>query len=369
MVNSISEMQEALRHTPEYGQGLDVWIEGWGFDESKLAEHRSPTRDDLDQVSTTQPIFLYRSDCHSSVGNSRALELAGIDEHTPDPAGGKIEKDYYVADEVAAPLEIEKSDRLRVAGLKVFMDGSISGETALMKDAFPSGKKGVALTSEDRLREIIAYARENKLQVAVHAMGDAAIQRVIDVCQDLDPWLEGQPSVRIEHASLLSDSMLKELKGATIGLAVSTQPIFFFAEEDFYRQFLSADQLKMAYRIKSLDKENILFSLSSDAPCTPWAEPDSPFYGIYAAVTRHTAAGGFINEDEGIPVVWAILAYTRDAAKMGGFVNNGTLTPGKDADFVILDRDIFSQKAEDLAKVKPASTWIGGEKVWSQEKK
>lgn len=213
MVNSISEMQEALRHTPEYGQGLDVWIEGWGFDESKLAEHRSPTRDDLDQVSTTQPIFLYRSDCHSSVGNSRALELAGIDEHTPDPAGGKIEKDasgrptgfirevavsqlliraksalsyendvanlvkssshylenglvaigemmgrlhpyatlslyqdackqgfkpksaiYYVADEVAGPLEIEKSDRLRVAGLKVFMDGSISGETALMKE-------------------------------------------------------------------------------------------------------------------------------------------------------------------------------------------------------------------------------------------
>ncbi|KNE30120.1 amidohydrolase [Lactobacillus delbrueckii subsp. indicus] len=200
-------------------------------------------------------------------------------------------------------------------------------------------------------------------------MGDAAIQRVIDVCQDLDPWLERQPSVRIEHASLLSDSMLKELKGAKIGLAVSTQPIFFFAEEDSYRQFLSADQLKMAYRIKSLDKENILFSLSSDAPCTPWAEPDCPFYGIYAAVTRHTAAGGFINEDEGIPVVRAILAYIRDAAKMGGFVNNGTLTPGKDADFVILDRDIFSQKSEDLAKVKPASTWIGGEMVWSQKKK
>lgn len=238
MVNSISEMQEALRHTPEYGQGPDVWIEGWGFDESKLAEHRSPTRDDLDQVSTTQPIFLYRSDCHSSVGNSRALELSGIDEHTPEPAGGKIEKDA-------------------------------SGR--------PTG-----------------FMRE---------------------------------------------------------VAVS--------------QLLIRAKSALSYE----DKENILFSLSSDAPCTPWAEPDSPFYGIYAAVTRHTAAGGFINEDEGIPVVRAILAYTRDAAKMGGFVNNGTLTPGKDADFVILDRDIFSQKLEDLAKVKPASTWIGGEKVWSQKKK
>ncbi|GHN44222.1 hypothetical protein [Lactobacillus delbrueckii] len=78
-------------------------------------------------------------------------------------------------------------------------------------------------------------------------MGGAAIQRVIDVCQDLDPWLEGQPSVRIEYTSLLSNSMLKELKGAKIGLAVSTQPIFFFGKEDSYRQFLSADQLKMAY--------------------------------------------------------------------------------------------------------------------------
>lgn len=91
-VNSIKEMQEALRNSPAYGQGEDGWIEGWGFDETKLAEHRSPNRDDLDAVSTTQPIFIYRSDCHSSVGNSKALELAGIDENTPDPVGGKIER-------------------------------------------------------------------------------------------------------------------------------------------------------------------------------------------------------------------------------------------------------------------------------------
>ena len=91
-VNSIKEMQEALRNSPVYGQGAGVWIEGWGFDETKLAEHRSPNRDDLDAVSTTQPIFIYRSDCHSSVGNSKALELAGIDENTPDPVGGKIER-------------------------------------------------------------------------------------------------------------------------------------------------------------------------------------------------------------------------------------------------------------------------------------
>lgn len=83
-------MKAALKKSPAYGQGPAVWIEGWGFDESKLAEHRSPTVDDLDEVSTTQPIFIYRSDCHSSVGNSKALTLAGIDANTPNPVGGTI---------------------------------------------------------------------------------------------------------------------------------------------------------------------------------------------------------------------------------------------------------------------------------------
>lgn len=82
-VNSIQEMIAALKASPQYGQGPDVWIEGWGFDETKLAEHRAPTVDDLDQVTTEQPIFIYRSDCHSSVGNSKALALAGIDQNTP----------------------------------------------------------------------------------------------------------------------------------------------------------------------------------------------------------------------------------------------------------------------------------------------
>lgn len=220
-VNSIKEMQEALRNSPAYGQGEDVWIEGWGFDETKLAEHRSPNRDDLDAVSTTQPIFIYRSDCHSSVGNSKALELAGIDENTPDPVGGKIERFadgrptgfmrevaasqlliraksaqsyendvanmvnssehylkegivaigemmgrmkpytslklyqdavkqgfgpkasiYYVFDEIDPQVGLQPSgdEKLRVAGIKVFMDGSISGETAYNTDPFPSEK-------------------------------------------------------------------------------------------------------------------------------------------------------------------------------------------------------------------------------------
>lgn len=320
-VNSIAEMQEAFRQSPSYGQGPDTWIEGWGFDETKLAEHRSPNRDDLDAVSTDQPIFIYRSDCHSSVGNSKTLELAGIDENTPDPVGGKIERFadgrptgfmrevaatqlliraksaqsyqtdltnmvnssqhylanglvaigemmgrmkpyttlklyqdsvkegfapkasiYYVFDELDPDQSLKPSgdQQLRVAGIKVFMDGSISGETAFNKEPYPSGKMGVSLTSVAKLQKAVAFAQQNKLQIAIHAMGNAAIQRVIDVTKDLQPWLDEMPSVRIEHASLMTDEMFKEIDASPMNYALVTQPIFYFAEDESYRNYLSS---------------------------------------------------------------------------------------------------------------------------------
>lgn len=92
-VNSIEEMIAALKRHPNVGKGPDAWIQGWGYDESKLAEHRTPTRHDLDKVSDTQPVYVLRSDCHSAICNTRALELAGITKDTPDPEGGRFGRD------------------------------------------------------------------------------------------------------------------------------------------------------------------------------------------------------------------------------------------------------------------------------------
>lgn len=442
-VNSIKEMQEALRNSPAYGQGEDVWIEGWGFDETKLAEHRSPNRDDLDAVSTTQPIFIYRSDCHSSVGNSKALELAGIDENTPDPVDGKIERFadgrptgfmrevaasqlliraksaqsyendvanmvnssehylkegivaigemmgrmkpytlklyqdavkqgfgpkasiYYVFDEIDPQVGLQPSgdEKLCVAGIKVFMDGSISGETAYNTDPYPSGKMGVSLTSVEKLKRAVKMARDNKLQLAVHAMGDKAIQTVIDVTKEMEPWLTTMPSVRIEHASLMTDQMFAEIANSKMNYALVTQPIFFFAEDESYRHYLSPAQFKLAYRVKTMLNSQAMLGLSSDAPCTPWAEPDSPFYSIYAAVTRKAANDDIVNAEEAITVPQAILGYTRDGAKIGGFDDNGTLEVGKAADFVILNDDIFTVAHSELKNIHVNETWMAGKRV------
>ncbi|AQW21511.1 amidohydrolase [Lentilactobacillus curieae] len=446
-VNSIEEMKAALKNSPAFGKGPNTWIEGWGFDETKLAEHRSPNRDDLDQISTEQPIFIYRSDCHSSVGNSKALELAGIDENTPDPKGGFIEhfsdgrptgfmrevaasqlliqaksaqsyetdvtnmvnssthylengivaigemmgrkqpydtlklyedsvakgfkpksSIYYVFSEIRdQQVDATEGDQLRIAGVKVFMDGSISGETAFNFDKYPSGNTGVALTTPERLAEAVAYAKQHNLQLAVHAMGDAAIQRVIDVTKDIEPWLaDGIPSVRIEHASLMTDDMLNQVKDAKMNYALVTQPIFYFTEDESYRQFLNSKQFKTAYRLKSMIDSTAVTALSSDAPCTPWAEPDSPFYSIYAAVTRKAANDDIVNPEEAISVLDAVHGYTDFAAQVGSFEHNGRLLPGFDADFVILTDDIFTVPEEQIKDIRVEQTWMAGNKVYSK---
>ncbi len=91
-VLSVDALLAALRTHPNLGRGNHLWIEGFGFDESKYPEGRKPTARDLDAVSATQPILLRRCDGHTAVCNSRALELAGITRDTPDPAGGRFER-------------------------------------------------------------------------------------------------------------------------------------------------------------------------------------------------------------------------------------------------------------------------------------
>ncbi len=92
LVNSIEEMVDALLAS-EAARSGEGWIEGWGYDETLLAEGRAPTRADLDRVSADRPVVVRRSDCHSCAVNSAALRLAGITRDTPDPEGAAIGRD------------------------------------------------------------------------------------------------------------------------------------------------------------------------------------------------------------------------------------------------------------------------------------
>jgi len=92
VARSIEELIAAIKEEAKTKKPGE-WIQGWGYDEEKFAEHRAPNRWDLDKASTDHPIELLRSCSHVRSVNSKALELAGITKETPDPSGGEIDRD------------------------------------------------------------------------------------------------------------------------------------------------------------------------------------------------------------------------------------------------------------------------------------
>ena len=452
-VTNIPEMIAALRKHPNAGRSAaDAWIEGWGYDESKLAERRTPTARDLDEVSTTQPVYVTRSDFHSAVCNTRALQIAGITSATPDPEGGRFGRDsrgnpnglllelgavnavrrvraiesfddrvaairatsdhflergivavsdmrastspfddldvyrkaaergfapqallYFAWADLERNLPPDLTDEQRhgdvkFAGIKLFADGSISGRTAWMREPFAgSNEFGMSTLTAESMRSACEWARRNAVQVAVHAMGDRALDTVIDFFAAEDPWMAaGVPSVRLEHATVLSDAHLARLAASRMRFGVATQIIFSFAEYDSYVHHLTPVQFEQAYRLKTWFRAIDRLGLSSDAPATPWADPDNVFVSLQAAVTRTAYNGQRFGPDQALTVPQAVLLYTSRAATVAAYEGLGRIAPGYDGSFVVIDRDIFSIEPSRIRDTRIAETWIRGERVFQR---
>jgi predicted amidohydrolase YtcJ len=452
VVNDIPDMIEALKTHPSFGKGPNDWIEGWGYDESKLAERRTPTTEDLDKVSTTQPVYVLRSDCHSGICNTRALEIAGVTRETPDPEGARFGRyengePNGVLEELAAndvvlrarsvqdyearvagiastgahfaergivavtdlmarawpyddlriyrdaerrglaqqaalyftwsglkerPIpdltDEERTGRVKFAGLKLFADGSISGCTAWMNQPYRTAGHGYSTLADEDLLASYEWARRNKVQVSVHAMGDRALERIVDFFAGKEPWMGDEvPSVRLDHASLLDDELMRRMNGSTMTFGVATQIIFFFAEHESYVENLTGEQYQRAYPIRSFYEHLDRVGLSSDAPATTWADPDNVFVSIQAAVTRKAYNGADIVPEQAVTVPQAVLLYTARAATVAPFEGSlGRIAPGFEASFIVLDRDIFTVDANAIDQTVVEQTWIRGRKVFER---
>jgi predicted amidohydrolase YtcJ len=449
-VNSLAGLLDKLRSHPSLGRGDDAWIQGFGYDESKYPEGRGPTADDLDHVSSTQPVLVLRCDGHSSACNHRALELAGITHDTPDPPGARYGRDgdgrlngllieSNATDAVAAAMPVpeegqqlrnlarlnehfvergivavgdllatmipapvrtfraaekaglqvqcalyygwpsvrddrlpdltddERTGRMKIAGLKLFMDGAYSNRTAWTEDEYPGSRDhGMHTLTDDDLRDAVAWARRNHIQVAVHAMGDRALNHVLDMLADEEPWMGALPSIRLEHATLVSRAMIDRMNAARMSFAVVSHSIFLFAEYDSYEGNLSPKQFEIAYPIRSFYQHVPLTALSSDSPTTAWADADNVFVSIRAAVLRRAYNGADIGQPEAITVPQALLLYTGRARLIAPLDGIGLIEKGYDGSFVVLDRDIFTVDPDEIDQVQVAETWIRGEQVYAR---
>ena len=416
------------------------WITARGFNDAAWENGKFPTKSDLDKVTKVKPIFIIHTSAHSAVANTKALELASVDLHTPVPEGGEMQigedghpngvfsetalgliaphlpayskeelkimvssarEEMYrygitaATDPAVDPLLLEayremNSDQtlgfrlnvipillpdgsedpfpvpdffdspfLKLNAVKFFSDGGLSNKTAALKRAYKnSDDYGILRLKKNSYLRLSRAAMEKGLGIATHAIGDLAIDFVIDVYKELQDSFPGLIK-RIEHLGLPDAKNLEAM--AAYHIAASMQSIFIYELGRNFRKYLDEDYLNRCYPVKSVLRHGILLALSSDAPVV---QDFNPFKGLEAAVTRKDRDGNTIAAAEAITVEEGLTAYTSHAARISDRGDFGILEEGKLADIILLNSNPLNTPADQLSKISVEKTFIGGELVW-----
>ena len=225
--------------------------------------------------------------------------------------------------------------RFSIEGVKLFADGSLGARTAFLREPYSDdpGNRGKKLLSS---RDIEAIAREvifrKKLRIAIHAIGDAALDEVIDVLEKLDP----QHMARVEHASIAHDSQIDKL--ARLLVYVVIQPRFRLS--DWWIDKRLGDRARLAYRFRTMADKDVRLAVSSDAP----VERFEPWETFRAAIGD--CGGRPCEYGESLDPRTVIRLYTIGAAKATGLLTRhmGSLTPGSVAVLSYTPSDPLSHK-------------------------
>lgn len=261
--------------------------------------------------------------------------------------------------DVTLPLpERFVSDFLRVDTVKLIGDGGLSGATAALRAPYRhlaggDGCCGLLRLDADGLVELSADAVAAGLRLAVHAIGDAAIDACLDAFERLGPM---RLAPRIEHLGLPDAAQLARARA--LGVVAVPQPIFVKSLGVNFRAYLPGAMLSRAYPLRSMLEAGLVTALSSDAPVVA---DERPLLGIASAVLRCDDEGVVIAPEQAVDAETALRGYTLGGALASGDDGNrGRLGVGMWADLAVLSEDPLAVAPERLPLLDVWSTWVGG---------
>jgi predicted amidohydrolase YtcJ len=257
------------------------------------------------------------------------------------------------------------SDWLRIGPVKLFADGALGSRTAHMLEPYTDQDeyRGVATMQPDELEEAMRQAADAELDLAVHAIGDAAVRSALDAfARARASYVPVQRRMlRIEHAQLIHPDDVPRF--AALGVIASMQPIHAVAD------WRTADahwgeRSQYGYAWCDVLRSGAVLAFGTDAP----VESIEPLRTLYAATTRLDPQGnppGGWYPNQKLSLSEAVHAYTAaPAAAERALPRRGTLSAGKDADLVVLSPDPFALDPATLLHTQVALTMVGGRIVF-----
>lgn len=258
-------------------------------------------------------------------------------------------------------------DKLRMGGVKLYLDGALGSRGAWLKAPYADAPKerGLPLLTPAALRNKMVRASMDGFQVAVHAIGDAANSEALDAIADMGADFTGDRRWRIEHAQVVAPGDIERF--ARLQVIASMQPVHQTSDRTMAEARLDPPRLTGAYAWRSMERAGVRLAFGSDLP----VESGEPFAGLAAAISRTGPDGqpfGGWRAEEAVSRETALDGFTRSAA-YAAFAEDriGTLMPGMRADFVLVDGDPLLASASELRAMRVKETWIGGQRRFARQ--
>jgi predicted amidohydrolase YtcJ len=255
-------------------------------------------------------------------------------------------------------------DLLRVIGLKFALDGGVGPRTALMYEPFldQPDNTGTQLIPTEVLRRMTLRGHEAGFQIAIHAIGDKAIDITLDAyehAQRSSP--RNDPRHQIVHCYFPGEEALRKI--VDLGVAVNTQAPFLYWLGDSFIESVGQERAARCIPLKTMMERGINVANSHDTTVTP----PIPTIGLYSSVTRTTIRGDSMGEDESVTPLQAFQTYTTLASWHASMEEKiGSIEAGKYADLVIWDGDPLEVCVEGQREIEVETTLLAGRVVYSR---
>ena len=251
-------------------------------------------------------------------------------------------------------LPIKRDDWLEFGAMKIFVDGALGGRTALLSEPYADdpSKTGLAVHSDEELKRLVEQARSYGMNIAVHVIGDLALEKILDLIEQIPP--KAGLRDRIIHAQITRPDLVERMK--ELPIIVDIQPTFVASDFPWVIDRVGEERAKHSYTWRKFIDEGLLCAGGSDAPI----EDANPLLGIHAAVKRASAIDGkSYYLDQALSVFEAVQLYTTNAAKIidkGDL--QGLIAPGHFADFIVLNDDIFEIDGAEIKDLQVKKTIV-----------